>query len=74
MTTYRPVVVRNPSKDTAFAAAIDALLAEGLLDLDRFQERLRQEYPNVLVRPRDLAGERVRVWYVYREGHWVSDA
>ena len=68
MTTYRPVVVRNPSKDTAFAAAIDAL------HLDRFQERLRQAYPNVLVRPRDLAGERVRVWYVYREGHWVSDA
>lgn len=73
MTTYRPVVVRNPSKDNDFTELIDALLAERVLDMDRFQERLRERYPRALVRPRDLSGERVAVWYVYREGHWVRE-
>jgi hypothetical protein len=73
MTTYGPVVVRNPSKDSDFAALIDALLAEGVLESARFQERLRERYPRALVRPRDLAGERVAVWYVYREGRWVKE-
>lgn len=73
MTTFRPVVVRNPSKDSDFAAAIDDLLADGVKDSAGFQERLRVRFPRVLVRPRDLSGERVVVWYVYREGHWVNE-
>jgi hypothetical protein len=26
------------------------------------------------VRPRELAGERTQIWYVYRDGHWVHPA
>ena len=35
------------------------------------QAALRRHYPRVAVHPRDLTGEPLTVWYVYREGHWV---
>jgi hypothetical protein len=32
---------------------------------------LRLTYPNARVRRRELSGEAVEIWYVYREGHWI---
>jgi len=69
-----PILILNPADDTAFAAsareAVDhpAGQAKGPLAL---QAALRRHYPRVAVHPRDLTGEPLTVWYVYREGHWV---
>ena len=61
----------NPDDDPAFVAAAQAfaLHADDLEDLER---RLRDEFPNALVRARGLAGERDGACYVYRDGHWIS--
>ena len=72
MTAQLPTIVRNPSDDPGFAAAIDRVLAQGITDIPTFVDRLREIYPLVLVRPRELAGEATVVWYVYRDGRWTS--
>ena len=68
----RPTIIRNPANDRAFQAAIEEALDDGLSDPAAAQERLRQGYPRAVVRPRALAEERTPVWYVYREGRWIS--
>jgi hypothetical protein len=35
---------------------------------DRLENALREVYPRAVVRRRDLAGEPMPTWYVYREG------
>ncbi len=69
--TNRPTLVINPSDDVAFRDDVEAALEEGQSVVD-LQEILRPTYPRTVVRPRDLAGERPVVWYVYREGHWIA--
>jgi hypothetical protein len=67
-----PVLIINPADDAGFAASARAALAgDGAAPQD-LQNALRQHYPRVAVHPRDLAGEPMTVWYVYRDGHWVS--
>ena len=66
-------VVRNPASDREFARAIDEALAGGVSDPASLEARLRQRYPHVLVRARDLESEPTVTWYVYREGHWVAE-
>ena len=67
----KPTVVRNPADDADFARAVDDMLAAGSLDPGDAQTRLRRTYPRAVVRRRELAEERIDVWYVYRDGHWV---
>ena len=67
----RPTLVINPSDDVAFHDEVEASLREGQ-SAGGLQETLRPSYPRTVVRPRDLAGERPVVWYVYREGHWIA--
>jgi hypothetical protein len=67
----RPVIVANPAGDRRFRAQIDAGILAGARSPDTLEAILRTRYPNAVVRPRELAGERVPVWYVYREGHWI---
>jgi hypothetical protein len=69
--TQRPTLVTNPAADGMFRAAAETALKDGQSPAD-FQATLREQYPNALVRPRDLSGERRVVWYVYRDGHWVA--
>jgi len=38
------------------------------------QRRLRDRFPRAIVRPRELAGERLEIWYVYRDGRWIRSA
>lgn len=67
----RPIIVANPRDDGAFRALIDiVLLSDGLRASD-LEVALRTRYPDAIVRPRELAGELVDVWYVYRDGHWI---
>jgi len=71
-TEARPVLAINPRHDQAFVAAAEALLDDGMRSLTRFQDVLRRRFPDAFVRARDLSGERGAVWYVFRDGHWVS--
>ena len=68
----RPTIIRNPANDRDLQAAIEEILHSGLSEPAAMEERLRQRYPRAVVRPRELADERTPVWYVYREGRWVS--
>jgi hypothetical protein len=65
-------IVRNPVADKEFERAVAEAMHPGLDDPTQLQGALRASYPKAVVRPRELAGERGIVWYVYREGHWVS--
>ena len=69
--TQRPTLVTNPAGDAAFRDDAEAALQEGQSAAE-LQQILRRDYPRAVVRARDLAGERQVVWYVYRDGHWVS--
>jgi hypothetical protein len=67
----RPTLVLNPSDDEGFRLDVEASIESGIVEPTMLQERLRDHYPNAVVRPRELSGERALVWYVYRQGHWV---
>jgi hypothetical protein len=68
----RPVIVANPADDGTFRSLIDSMLLSGASSPEALEELLRTRYPNSVVRPRGLAGERTEVWYVYRDGHWIG--
>ena len=68
----RPVLIVNPATDRHFAAESERLLEAGAYDLDGFQARLRRRYPQAAVHPRELSGESIIVWYVYRDGRWMG--
>jgi hypothetical protein len=65
-------LVVNPRDDTPFVALAERLVADDVRSPDQLQARLRQEYPEAVVRARELDGEAFTIWYVYRDGHWVS--
>ena len=65
-------LIVNPRDDPAFASFVRAIEADGVDSRDDFELRLRQRYPEAVVRLRDLHGETFTIWYVYRDGHWVS--
>ena len=67
-----PTLILNPREDARFVTVAEAIAADGVDTPGEFQQRLRQHYPHVVVRPRELTGESFRVWYVYRDGHWIS--
>jgi hypothetical protein len=62
----------NPADDEAFVRRVNELVAAGIAEATEFETRLRAWYPHAVVRPRDLANERINTWYVYRDGHWVA--
>jgi hypothetical protein len=64
-------LVVNPRDDTPFVALAERLVADGVRSPKELQDRLRQEYPEAVVRARELDGEAFTIWYVYRDGHWV---
>ena len=67
-------LVVNPRDDRPFVALAESLVADGARSPDELQTRLREEYPEAVVRARELDGEAFTIWYVYRDGHWVSGA
>jgi hypothetical protein len=68
----QPVVIANPGDDRRFAARISAFVEEGGLDPNDLQDVLSATYPFAVVRRREISGESLEVWYVYREGHWIA--
>ena len=67
------MIIANPPGDQRFRAMIDAFLVAGGHRPEDLEAVLRVQFPEALVRPRDLAAERFDVWYVYRDGHWISE-
>jgi hypothetical protein len=65
-----PNVVINPRDDTAFVDAVETE-RQSAGSPEALEDVLRAAYPDTVVRPRQLDGERSRIWYVYRDGHWV---
>lgn len=65
-----------PNDDPSFRASAEALLTSSGTDDPRdLQEQLRRSYPNAVVRRQHrLAAltESPRIWYVYRDGHYVT--
>ena len=67
-----PLMIINPPSDLEFVRACQTALAAAAGDALRLEVALRVLYPAAVVRPRGLSGETIVVWYVYRDGHWVS--
>jgi hypothetical protein len=68
----RPTLVTNPVDDEDFTAFAEASVDAGASTADDLQSRLRERYARAVVHARELAGERILIWYVYRDGAWVS--
>jgi hypothetical protein len=68
-----PVLIINPIGDEEFAAVVRDHAREAPTP-DDLQSRVRERYPQALVRQRDLSDERMSIWYVYRDGYWTSSA
>jgi len=68
----RPLLLLNPARDADFERVALAL-ERTVTTPQALQAGLRDMYPEAVVNPREISGERLSVWYVYREGHWVRD-
>jgi hypothetical protein len=67
----RPQLVLNPTDDAEFRSLATALVESGASTPTELQDQLREQHPEAIVRPRELAGESALIWYVYRDGRWV---
>ena len=57
-----------PSSDAVFARAVERALDDvSITSTHGLEDALRASYPTVLVRPRELSGELLPTWYVYRD-------
>ena len=68
----KPTLIVNPVTDREFVAAAEGHLAAGVATPGELQARLRVGYPQTVVHARELSGEPVTVWYVYRDGRWTN--
>jgi hypothetical protein len=69
----RPLLITNPRSDGPFAQLVAELTADPPPDPADLQTRLRERYPEAVVRRRELSSESTDVWYVYRDGRWTPD-
>jgi hypothetical protein len=69
----RPILVVNPVADRTFKAFAEQQLDEGTPSLRELETMLRVRYPRAAVHARELSGEPITIWYVYRDGHWTID-
>jgi hypothetical protein len=74
MTRPQAMLVINPVADPTFVHACNEAMESHPDRPDALQAKLRESYPAAVVRPRSLSGELTTIWYVYRDGHWVSSA
>ena len=69
----KPTLVVNPVADREFLAFAEHELEAGAGSVADFQSRLRVRYPLAAVHARELSGERLPIWYVYRDGRWTHE-
>jgi hypothetical protein len=65
--------VLNPRTDADFAAFATAAVDGGATTPELLQARLRERYPQAIVRERGISEERMSVWYTYRDGRWIGE-
>jgi hypothetical protein len=65
-------LIVNPVTDADFVAEAERHLDGGVSTVDQLESRLRVRYPRAVVHARELSGEPVTIWYVYRDGHWTN--
>jgi hypothetical protein len=68
-----PLLIINPRSDVRFVQLVAELTASGSTDPADLQSRLRAEFPDAIVRRRELSSEATEMWYVYRDGRWSPD-
>jgi hypothetical protein len=66
-----PILVVNPASDWQLVTTAHELLRQGASSPAVLEAGLRLHYPEVVVRPRELSNESRKIWYIYREGHWI---
>ena len=70
-----PTLAINPGEDRTFVIEAvrlaEALESDSILTPASLTVSLHGRYPDAVVHERDLAGERSRLWYIYRDGRWV---
>lgn len=66
-------LILNPRDDTVFVGCVEAASRDARSPGD-LEVRLRERYPDAVVRARDLDGEPRTIWYVYRDGHWTPSS
>ena len=69
----RPLVIVNPRSDIRFAELVARLMSNAPTEPSELQTGLRAQYPEAVVRRRELSSESTEVWYVYRDGRWTPD-
>jgi hypothetical protein len=69
----RPIVILNPRSDARFVELVSELMADAVGEPAELQAGLRAEFPDAVVRRRELSSESSDVWYVYRDGRWTPD-
>ncbi len=69
--SLRPVLVIVPTEDRVFEAFVRVTFGDDRVTPAALQGRLRQRYPQAIVRPRELYDEPLVIWYVYRDGRWT---
>jgi hypothetical protein len=67
----QPALVTNPRSDRVLRELAETLVRDGATTPSALAARLRDRYPRVVVRQRDLSHEPLTIWYVYREGSWI---
>jgi hypothetical protein len=68
----RTIVIANPRSDADFVAAVDRGVLAAEASPARLEALLRPAYPNAVVRGRTDGRGEDDVWYVLRDGIWVS--
>jgi hypothetical protein len=68
-----PLLIVNPRSDLGFVERVNELAADAGTDPAALQDGLRVDYPNAIVRRRELSSESTEMWYVYRDGRWSPD-
>lgn len=69
----RPILILNPRSDAEFVERVREVEGQGVRDPEDLAAPLRDRFPDIVVRPRELSSEPAVVWYVYRDGRWTSE-
>ena len=69
----RPILILNPRSHARFGEFVSELMAGAVGEPSELQAGLRAEFPDAIVRRRELSSESTEVWYVYRDGRWTPD-
>ncbi len=69
----RPILILNPRSDVRFVQLVSELMGGVVGEPEGLQAGLRADFPEAVVRRRELSSESTDVWYVYRDGRWTPD-